>query len=505
MNVARLNLEFHPELALIYRHHQQVGALPISEYLPGTWRSKVATKNLSVSGFWQKLQVHQFANKILTMWIYATVYFTVVCILSCITCVALLWLCFQVFRRFRDISYLKARLSPYGLDGSRKLKQMSLKCCVYLIGSFIIWTTTIQGGYTNNLLVYICGHRYQDTAITNTNTNTNSRTITLTLVNIMFCLYDMIVCYIFYTDGVYAYHLLYGSMVSKYYGNRQLINAINNLISIRLKSPIEIGSNHNSKNFKNCKQHKHHRYDQEEEKKDQEMESESENENENEEDKEKEAVVECQWPQRKGIIRVLDGGCGNGMTTISLCHLFRNKFGINYNTINKIIIDCVDIWIGYGQSSTSVNSVLDNVKIEGLSEKYTNNLSVNCNFNFNFNIHTMDLRKLLFKNGTFDVVMSSLAMHNICEGKYDITSKLQRKKAVCELIRVLSPRNGILAIWGLLHANEYLQIIKKSQCLTDVQCINVSCAYTRYPYNYIITATKTRPFEIVDYTLGTTL
>ena len=55
---------------------------------------------------------------------------------------------------------------------------------------------------------------------------------------------------------------------------------------------------------------------------------------------------------------------------------------------------------------------------------------------------------------------------------------------------MLSPNKGILAIWDIIHAHEYLEVIKSHKCMVQVQCIPVTCSYTMYANNYIIIAVK---------------
>ncbi len=64
-----------------------------------------------------------------------------------------------------------------------------------------------------------------------------------------------------------------------------------------------------------------------------------------------------------------------------------------------------------------------------------------------FELHTADMRHLPFKDASFDVVVSSLAIHNV-------SGAGERAKALREAARVLK-RGGKLAIADIRHTNAY--------------------------------------------------
>jgi ubiquinone/menaquinone biosynthesis C-methylase UbiE len=66
-----------------------------------------------------------------------------------------------------------------------------------------------------------------------------------------------------------------------------------------------------------------------------------------------------------------------------------------------------------------------------------------------------DARKLPFGDNTFDVVISSWALHNI----YD---RPGRETAVREIVRVLKP-GGRLTIIDIRHTFEYAEVLRQSQ------------------------------------------
>jgi ubiquinone/menaquinone biosynthesis C-methylase UbiE len=84
----------------------------------------------------------------------------------------------------------------------------------------------------------------------------------------------------------------------------------------------------------------------------------------------------------------------------------------------------VDLWSTHDQSGNSPEVTLHNAKTEGVPER--------------IDVETGDMRALPFPDAAFDLVVSSLAIHNI-------KSDADRTKAVAEAWRVLKP-GGRLAI-----------------------------------------------------------
>ena len=117
--------------------------------------------------------------------------------------------------------------------------------------------------------------------------------------------------------------------------------------------------------------------------------------------------------QLRGDERILDMGCGRGAVLIAVGK--RLKTGR---------VTGVDLWSTYDQSGNSRDMTLQNASIEGVLDRVS--------------IETGDMRALPFPDGAFDVVVSSLAIHNI---KIDA----DRAQAVAEGWRVLKP-GGRLAI-----------------------------------------------------------
>ena len=124
----------------------------------------------------------------------------------------------------------------------------------------------------------------------------------------------------------------------------------------------------------------------------------------------------------EGSERILDVGCGRGMFLIMAAK--RLTSGKAHG---------IDLWHSVDQSGNSKEKTLQNVWLEGLQEKVA--------------IETSDMRRLPYSDGNFDLVISSLAIHNIAglEGQ---------KKAVDEVLRVLKP-GGKFALFDILSIKEY--------------------------------------------------
>jgi len=137
----------------------------------------------------------------------------------------------------------------------------------------------------------------------------------------------------------------------------------------------------------------------------------------------------------RGDEAVLDVGCGRGLLLIGAAK--RLKAGKATG---------VDIWQSEDLSGNSADATLANANAEGVANR--------------IRIENADARKLPFGAGSFDVVISSLAIHNI-------VSSQERSKALREIARVLKS-GGRLAIYDIFHTSEYAKTFKELG-LTDVQ------------------------------------
>src|ERR1700716_1949210 len=90
----------------------------------------------------------------------------------------------------------------------------------------------------------------------------------------------------------------------------------------------------------------------------------------------------------RGDERVLDMGCGRGAVLTAVAR--RLKTGR---------VTGIDLWSTHDQSGNSRDETLRNASLEGVGDR--------------IDVDTGDMRALPFPDATFDVVVSSLAIHNI--------------------------------------------------------------------------------------------
>lgn len=131
----------------------------------------------------------------------------------------------------------------------------------------------------------------------------------------------------------------------------------------------------------------------------------------------------------KGDEKVLDVGCGRGLMMIGAAK--RLKTGK---------VTGVDVWNPVDLSGNSADAAKQNVKIEGVGDKVR--------------VDTGDARKLVYPDGHYDAVVSTLAIHNI----EDSTG---RDQAIREMWRVLKP-GGRLVIFDLFHGRHYAEVLRAS-------------------------------------------
>ncbi len=130
----------------------------------------------------------------------------------------------------------------------------------------------------------------------------------------------------------------------------------------------------------------------------------------------------------RGDEHVLDVGCGRGLFLIGAAKRLKNGKATG-----------VDIWQADDLSGNTAEAALANAKAEGVAPRVK--------------IENADARKLPFAASSFDVVLSSLALHNI-------PSSADRNKALNEIARVLKS-GGYLAIFDIFHTGSYAKTLQQ--------------------------------------------
>jgi SAM-dependent methyltransferase len=128
-----------------------------------------------------------------------------------------------------------------------------------------------------------------------------------------------------------------------------------------------------------------------------------------------------------GSERVLDMGCGRGAVLVAVARRL---------TTGRVT--GIDLWRTVDQSGNARDVTLRNASLEGVQDR--------------IDVETGDMRALPFADATFDIVVSSLAIHNI-------SSNADRAKAVSEAWRVLKP-GGRLAIADIRATRLYADTLR---------------------------------------------
>lgn len=130
----------------------------------------------------------------------------------------------------------------------------------------------------------------------------------------------------------------------------------------------------------------------------------------------------------RGDERMLDMGCGRGAVL---------TMAAQYLTTGRAI--GVDLWRSQDQSGNDAAATLRNAAYEGVADRVE--------------VQTADMRALPFADASFDIVLSSLAIHNIA-------GQQARLKAIDEAVRVLKP-GGKLRIADIQSAPAYARRLRQ--------------------------------------------
>jgi SAM-dependent methyltransferase len=130
----------------------------------------------------------------------------------------------------------------------------------------------------------------------------------------------------------------------------------------------------------------------------------------------------------RGDERVLDVGCGHGLMLLGAAKRLTTGRAVG-----------IDLWQKEDQAGNSREATMENARREGAADKVE--------------LHDGDARDMPFPDGSFDVIVSSWAIHNI----YD---REGRAKALREIVRVLKAP-GRIALVDIRHTAEYVEELQK--------------------------------------------
>jgi arsenite methyltransferase len=126
---------------------------------------------------------------------------------------------------------------------------------------------------------------------------------------------------------------------------------------------------------------------------------------------------------------VLDVGCGRGLLLLGAAKRLPRGRAVG-----------IDLWSPTDQSDNRRGATLGNAEAEGVGDRVE--------------VVTGDMRALPFEDGTFDAVVSSIAIHNLPEAE-------DRDRACHEIARVVRP-GGRVAVLDLRATAEYVLAFEDS-------------------------------------------
>lgn len=129
----------------------------------------------------------------------------------------------------------------------------------------------------------------------------------------------------------------------------------------------------------------------------------------------------------RGDERVLDVGCGHGLMLLGAAKRVPRGSAVG-----------LDLWRSVDQANNTAEATMRNARAEGVAERVE--------------LVNGDARELPFPDASFDVVLSSWAVHNIPDAE-------GRERAVREIARVVKP-GGIVRIVDIRHAAVYAETLR---------------------------------------------
>jgi arsenite methyltransferase len=165
----------------------------------------------------------------------------------------------------------------------------------------------------------------------------------------------------------------------------------------------------------------------------------------------------------KGDERLLDIGCGRGAVLLMAAQRLPRGRAVG-----------IDLWSTKDQSGNAESVTRRNAKLEGVADRVE--------------LHTGDMRQLPFADDAFDVVVSSLAIHNVPGAD-------QRARAVREAARVLK-KGGTLMIADIRHTGAYARELEGSGLtITDRRSLGIRFWYACGPWAATRLVAASKPSE----------
>lgn len=131
----------------------------------------------------------------------------------------------------------------------------------------------------------------------------------------------------------------------------------------------------------------------------------------------------------RGDETVLDVGCGHGLMLIGAAK--RAPRGLSIG---------IDLWSQTDQHANTAAATIANAEAEGVADRVS--------------VRNGDMRKLPLDDATVDLVVSSLAIHNV-------PTAAERALAMREISRVVKP-GGCAALLDIAHVSEYARELRRS-------------------------------------------
>jgi ubiquinone/menaquinone biosynthesis C-methylase UbiE len=139
----------------------------------------------------------------------------------------------------------------------------------------------------------------------------------------------------------------------------------------------------------------------------------------------------------RGDETALDVGCGRGLLLVAAARRLPRGKAVG-----------IDVWQAEDLTGNRPEATLENARLEGVADRVE--------------VRTADMRELPFPDGSFDVVVSNVAIHNLYQ-------PAERERAIAEIARVLKP-GGQALINDIRHGDEYAAAFPKHGC-ADVRCL----------------------------------